>query len=294
MNELREQDIRALVERIVALGLHADAPIENAQEKVIPVEVSARHVHLNQSALELLFGPGVALHEKRPLSQPGQFLAEERVRLVGPKGVMENVAVLGPVRNDVQVELSLSDARAIGVQAPVRQSGDLTDAGEVYLVGPYGMMDAKSAVIAARAHIHMTPWDAKNYAVCDGACVRLRLHTDRPITLENVVVRVNENFSLAAHIDVDEANAAHFSGKERCTICSCADGADQTTPSSRPVCAASEVQSPAVSAPGCRKKQLITEEKALEMVAAGLSMPEGPDFIVTPLAKDVFLHAARR
>ena len=289
MNEIREQDIRALVERIVGLGVDAAAGCEKNGWMEVPTEISARHVHLMEQAVETLFGPGAALHPKRDLSQPGQFLCEERVRLIGPKGVMENIAVLGPVRSAVQVELSLTDARTLGVKAPIRQSGDLSGAGDVYIVGPCGMLNATGSVIAAKAHVHMTPENAKQYGVQDGQTVQLRLQTDRPITLGDVVVRVSEKFALAAHIDFDEANAAHFTGKEPCAICCAGVSAQPAAPApvkqEKPSC-----QTPAVPAAN-GKKQLITEAEAVRMVAAGLSMPEGPNIIVTPLAKDAFLHA---
>ena len=139
-----KQFIESVVDSIVQSGL-------------VEVEVSARHVHLTQEDVELLFGKGAVLHPKRPLSQPGQFLSEERVTLIGPKGKKERVAVLGPVRKATQVELSISDCVALGIKAPVRESGDLRDAGPVVIEGPKGTLDASSAVIVARAHVHVPP-----------------------------------------------------------------------------------------------------------------------------------------
>ena len=212
MNYYSEQDIREIVAGVLAqsgVGKTAAVP----EGKAIPVEVSARHVHLTTEALETLFGKGYQLTRKRDLSQPGEFLAGERVKLVTRKGEMDNVAILGPVRKQVQVELSLTDARSLGLNVPVNLSGDLTGAADVVIVGPQGIVEAKGAAIAARAHVHMTPKDAQEYQVQDGQEVSIRLNTGRPITLDGVVVRVREDFQLAVHVDYDEANAASVSGE---------------------------------------------------------------------------------
>ena len=212
MNYYSEQDIRDIVAGVLAqsgVGKTAAVP----EGKAIPVEVSARHVHLTTEALETLFGKGYQLTRKRDLSQPGEFLAGERVKLVTRKGEMDNVAILGPVRKQVQVELSLTDARSLGLNVPVNLSGDLTGAADVVIVGPQGIVEAKGAAIAARAHVHMTPKDAQEYQVQDGQEVSIRLNTGRPITLDGVVVRVREDFQLAVHVDYDEANAASVSGE---------------------------------------------------------------------------------
>jgi putative phosphotransacetylase len=203
MNNWSEQDI----EKIVA-GVLAGCGREKAGGEPILVEVSARHVHLTQAALETLFGPGYALHNKRSLSQPGEFLSDERVKLVTGKGEIANVSVLGPVRKAVQVELSATDCRQLGIQAPVNLSGDLTGAGDVLLLGPAGYLMAKGAVIIAKAHIHMTPDDAAHYGVKDGEVVSVKLSSPRPVTLDDVPIRVKPNFFLAMHIDFDEANAS--------------------------------------------------------------------------------------
>lgn len=212
MNYYSEQDIREIIAGVLAqsgVGKTAAAP----EGKAVPVEVSARHVHLTTEALETLFGKGYQLTRKRDLSQPGEFLAGERVKLVTRKGEMDNVAILGPVRKQVQVELSLTDARSLGLNVPVNLSGDLTGAADVVIVGPQGVVDARGAAIAARAHVHMTPKDAREYQVQDGQEVSIRLNTGRPITLDGVVVRVREDFQLAVHVDYDEANAASVSGE---------------------------------------------------------------------------------
>lgn len=212
MNYYSEQDIRKIVTDVLAGAGMAGGAI-SAGERAVPVEISARHVHLTQEALECLFGKGAQLTKKRELSQPGEFLSEERVKVVTRKGEIDNVAVLGPVRNQVQAELSLTDARSLGLNVPVNLSGDLTGAADVLLVGPAGSMVAKGAAIAARAHVHMTPVDAADYHVRDGQTVSVRLATDRPVTLDGVVVRVRKDFKLAVHVDYDEANAASASGE---------------------------------------------------------------------------------
>lgn len=173
------------------------------------VETSARHVHVTQQDLETLFGEGYELHVKKMLSQPGQFASEERVTVVGAKKELANVSILGPVRKATQIELSLTDARSIGVNAPIRESGDLEGAGTCKLVGPKGEVTVENGVIAAKRHIHMTPADAEEYGVKDKDEVSVKLSTDgRSLTFGDVVVRVSDKFALAMHIDTDESNAA--------------------------------------------------------------------------------------
>ena len=173
------------------------------------VETSARHVHVTQEALEILFGKGAVLTKKKDLSQPGQFAAEERVKLVGAKKELANVSILGPCRKATQVELSLTDARSIGVTAPVRESGDIAGSGSCKIVGPAGEIEIKEGVIAAKRHIHMTPADAEKFGVKDAQVVSVKIDTDgRALTFGDVVVRVSDKYALAMHIDTDESNAA--------------------------------------------------------------------------------------
>ena len=212
MNYYSEQDIRKIVTDVLAGAGMAGGAISD-RERAVPVEISARHVHLTQEALECLFGTGARLTKKRELSQPGEFLSEERVKVVTRRGEIDNVAVLGPVRKRVQVELSLTDARSLGLNVPINLSGDLTGAADVLLIGPAGSMVANGAAIAARAHVHMTPEDAAAYHVRDGQTVSVRLDTDRPVTLDGIVVRVRKDFKLAVHVDYDEANAASANGE---------------------------------------------------------------------------------
>ena len=180
------------------------------------VETSARHVHLSQEHLEILFGKGAKLTHKKDLSQPGQFACEERVTIVGPKKEMPGVSILGPVRPATQVELSATDARAIGVVAPIRESGDVAGSGGCKIVGPAGEVEINEGVIVAKRHIHLTPAAAEEMNVKDKEIVWVKIDTDgRKAILGDVVVRVHENFSPAMHIDTDESNAVSaFNGLE--------------------------------------------------------------------------------
>lgn len=180
-------------------------------EKKVLVETSARHIHLTQTTLETLFGEGHALTKKKDLSQPGQFACEEKVEVIGPKGSLK-MSVLGPVRKADQVEISLTDARSIGVVAPVRESGDVAGSAGCTLRGPVGEVVIAEGVIAAKRHIHLTPADAEAFGVSDKQIVKVRLDTSRPLIFDDVVVRVSPSFSAAMHIDTDESNAAGASG----------------------------------------------------------------------------------
>ena len=172
------------------------------------VETSARHVHLSQEHLEVLFGKGHELTVKKMLSQPGQFACEEKVEVIGTKGSLK-MSVLGPVRNDTQVEVSLTDARSIGVVAPIRESGDIKDSGACKIVGPAGEVELTEGVIAAKRDVHMTPEDAEKAGVADKQIVELAIESPngRSLTFGDVVVRVSASYATAAHIDTDEANA---------------------------------------------------------------------------------------
>lgn len=174
----------------------------------IEVEASGRHVHLTREAALTLFGH--PLTPKRPLSQPGQFVCQERVRLVTPKGSIDRVAVLGPERKACQVELSATDCVALGIDAPVRLSGDTAGSPGIVLESERGRLSLSEGVIIAQRHIHMTPEDARARGLSDRATVQLRTLTQRPLTFEEVVVRVSPEFRTYAHLDYDEANACGF------------------------------------------------------------------------------------
>ena len=173
------------------------------------VETSARHVHVTKEDLETLFGKGYALTKKKDLSQPGQFACEERVTVVGPKKELKGVSILGPCRKATQVELSLTDARSIGVAAPVRESGDTAGSAPCKLVGPAGEVELTEGVIAAKRHIHATVADAEKLGVTNGEIVNVKMDTNgRSLIFGDVVVRVSDSYDLAMHIDTDESNAA--------------------------------------------------------------------------------------
>lgn len=182
-------------------------------ENKVLVETSARHVHLTKEHIEILFGQGHELTVKKMLSQPGQYACEERVDLVGPKKSIAGVSILGPARSASQVEVSLTDARTLGVAAPVRESGSIEGTPGIKLVGPCGEVELTEGVIAAKRHIHLTPADAEAMGVSDKEIVKVKLDTARPLVFDDVVVRVNENFAAAMHIDTDESNAACAFGK---------------------------------------------------------------------------------
>ena len=172
------------------------------------VETSARHVHVTEETLEVLFGKGHTLTKKKDLSQPGQYACEERVEVVGPKKSLANVSILGPCRKADQVELSATDARSIGIAAPIRESGDTAGSGACKLVGPCGEVELKEGVIVAKRHIHLTKADAEELGVKDKEVVWVKVETpERKAILGDVVCRVSDSYARAMHIDTDEANA---------------------------------------------------------------------------------------
>ena len=174
----------------------------------VELEASGRHVHVTEQQAKTLFGHG--LTPERELSQPGQFVAKERVTVIGPKGRFENVAVLGPERPEAQVEISLTDGRTLGITPPVRQSGDVAETPGVKLEGAAGWVDLSQGVITAQRHIHMHSRDATRMGVQDMQTVRLQTYTQRPVIFDDVMVRVNPNFQTSVHLDYDEANACGF------------------------------------------------------------------------------------
>ena len=175
----------------------------------ILVETSARHVHVTEADLETLFGKGYQLTVKKELSQPGQYASNERVTVVGPKKELANVSILGPCRSATQVELSMTDARSIGIVAPVRESGDVAGSAGCKLVGPAGEVEIGEGVIIAKRHIHMTPADAAAAVVADKDIVKVVTGGNgRKLVFDDVVIRVSEKFATAMHIDTDESNAA--------------------------------------------------------------------------------------
>ena len=174
----------------------------------IPIETSARHIHVSRADFEKLFGEGAELHYVKELSQPGQYLCEERLTVAGPSGQFENMAILGPFRKETQVEVSLTDTRRLGVPGVIRQSGDTKDTPGCTLIGPGGSLDIPKGVIVAKRHIHMTPEDAWSLRVRDNDEVFVLTKSyGRALIYADVVVRVDRSFRLAMHVDTDEANA---------------------------------------------------------------------------------------
>ncbi|MCL2083117.1 MAG: phosphate propanoyltransferase [Oscillospiraceae bacterium] len=184
----------------------------------ILVEGSARHIHVTQEHLEILFGKGAKLNNKRELSQPGQYLTEEKVRLEGPRGGIDRVSILGPCRPETQAEISMTDARTLGLNPPVRMSGDLIGSEHVKIIGPAGSVELKQGCMVAQRHIHVTPAEAEALGLAGHDTVSLTVGGERGVTFHNVVVRIHGSFSAAAHLDYDEVNAAGVSGSVMGTI----------------------------------------------------------------------------
>ena len=182
-----------------------DALLQNI---FIEMEASGRHVHVTKEQAQILFGHG--LTPDKPLSQPGQWAAKERLTVIGPKGAFQNVAVLGPERKEAQVEISLTDGRTLGVNPPVRASGAVKDSPGAVLRGSCGEVTLNEGVIAAQRHIHITPADAARFGVTDKQIVKLQTYTDRPLIFGDVLVRVSDRFATRVHLDYDEANACGF------------------------------------------------------------------------------------
>jgi len=174
----------------------------------VPIGVSARHIHLSQEHVEILFGTGYALTEMKPLSQPGQYAANETVAVVGPKGTFGKVRILGPARKETQLEVSRTDAFALGVNPPVRESGNTKGSAGIKLQGPAGEVTIEEGVIVAARHIHFHTSDAERFGIADKQSLRVRFAGERGVVFENVVARVSDQFALDMHIDTDEANAA--------------------------------------------------------------------------------------
>ena len=292
---MNEQELYRIVAGVVNGMLAASpAPAAAAGDR-IPVEISAKHVHLSQEHVEALFGPGYTLTPKRDLSQPGQFLCEERVTVIGPKGTFKNVAVLGPVRSRTQVELSATDARTLGVKAPLRLSGDLAGCPGVFIQAGDAMVRADESVMVAQNHIHMTPADAQRLGVHDGEVVSVRMDTERPLTFDHVLVRATDTSALAMHIDFDEANACQLAGSGFGTIvrhgagAPCAPVAPASAPQApRPSGLIAAVAAPAPATACVPVSGLLTAAEAQSIASSGATeISLEPGAVVTPLARDV-------
>jgi putative phosphotransacetylase len=184
------------------------ARIQGGGKKLLTVNVSARHVHLSQRDVEGLFGSGYQLTKMKDLMQPGQFACNETVKVIGPQGVFPKLRVLGPARGDTQLEVSLTDARALGLEIPIRESGKIEGTPGITLEGPHGQITIPRGVIVAARHIHLGTGDANRLGLTHGQQVRIRTTSTRPLTFDDVIVRVSERFVPEMHIDTDEGNAA--------------------------------------------------------------------------------------
>lgn len=213
-----ESELKNQIEKIIKETLSKDINLDIDNEKTITLEASGRHVHLSQDDIDELFGKGYSLTPKRELSQPGQFLAEEQVKLIGKKGIIEKAAILGPARSHSQVELSKTDSIKLGIDAPLRFSGNIKDSASVFIASSENVIKLEEGVIIAKRHIHMTPEDAEKLAVEDGDIVSVEALTERPVVFKDVLIRVNEDYSLNMHIDYDEANACLFSKGDKAKL----------------------------------------------------------------------------
>jgi len=213
-----ESELKAQIKKIIKETLGEDIKSSINNEKTVTLEASGRHVHLCQDHVDQLFGKGYRLTPKRELSQPGQFLAEEKVKLIGKKGIIEKAAVLGPARSHSQVELSKTDSIQLGIDAPLRFSGDIKDSASVFIASAENVIKLEEGVIIAKRHIHMTPEDAEKLEVKDGDIVSIEALTERPVVFKDVLIRVDEEYSLNMHIDYDEANACLFSKGDKARL----------------------------------------------------------------------------
>lgn len=213
---MNDQQLIELITREVLKELGAKKTAVSPCEEPIPIGVSVRHVHICQADLDILYGPGYKLNKLRDLYQTGEFAAREVVTLIGPAMTpIENVRILGPLRDHTQVEVARTDAIILGIDPPVRQSGDIKGSAGITLVGPAGVLTLKEGVICANRHIHMSDEDAKRFGVKDNDIVRVRVTGDKALVFEGVQVRVKSSFKLEMHLDTDDANAAgiNYGGK---------------------------------------------------------------------------------
>ncbi|MBO1300761.1 MULTISPECIES: ethanolamine utilization phosphate acetyltransferase EutD [unclassified Enterococcus] len=190
-----------------------------SQQNSFEVEASGRHVHLSRKDIDALFGPGYQLTKVKELSQPGQYVCKERITVAGPKGLFQNVVILGPERAESQVEVSMTDTRILGSRVPVRESGKIEGSPGVVLMNGESAVQLDKGLIVAKRHIHMTPEDADKNQVVNGQTVKVRVEASRPLIFDDVVVRVSPDFATYMHIDYDEANACGLNKGDRGYIC---------------------------------------------------------------------------
>ncbi|AWE07236.1 acetate kinase [Lysinibacillus sp. 2017] len=273
---MNDQLISSIVDEVLAKihGAHYNSPGK------FSIGISARHVHLSEEHVHLLFGEGYELKPKSPLSQPGQFAAEEQVTIVGNKGSIHQVRVLGPARKLTQVEVSATDARQLGIQVPLRFSGDTAGSAPITIVGPKGSIYLQEGCIIAAAHIHMSVEDAHSFGVTDGQFVNVRVLSQRPLIFNHVKIRVSERFKLEMHVDTDEGNAAMISVNDVGEIVT--DEPVQQMPMLQPT--PSYTQTHANSIPTGFNKKLVTEKDVADWT--GTEMVVNPKTIITALAYD--------
>lgn len=212
-----EQVVRTVVMRVKE-ELQRVATAEGEPLLTVPVGVSNRHVHLSGADLEILFGPGYSLHPVKELSQIGQYGAEEVVTLAGPRGVIEKVRVLGPLRKQTQVEISRSDSYLLGIKPPIKDSGDLQGSTGLVLIGPRGCIQLQEGVICAARHIHFHTTDAKKWGIKEGDQLSVKVGGERSLVFHNVLARVSDKYKLELHIDTDEANAANVQNGDKAEV----------------------------------------------------------------------------
>lgn len=269
------QWIQSIVEEVLQQVAEKSSTLKPSE---VPIAVSARHVHLSEHDLAVLFGPSHALTKLKDLSQPNQFAAEETVTIAGPKGSISKVRVLGPARNLTQVEVSQTDAFALGLKPPLRQSGNIAGSSPVTIIGPKGSLYLQEGLIIAQAHIHMSPTDAERFGVENGQYVQVKAETERPMTFDKVLVRVSPSYNLEMHIDTDEANAGFIrTGQAGRLII---EGQTETTRLMEPatVFVAPKVES------SLFEGKLLTQRDVEN--SAGSIIQVRKSTIVTPLAKD--------
>lgn len=211
---MQEQELKNLIKDVTLRILQQ----QKGNQDTIPIAVSNRHIHLSPEHVERLFGKEYQLTKLKDLSQPGQFAAKETVTLIGPKGKIEKVRILGPSRGNSQVEISLFDGYTLGVKPPVRNSGDIEGTPPITIQGPKGQLKIGHGLICAARHIHMHPDDAKFFQVENGQHVQIQVGGPRGVIFQNVLIRVSEKYQLEMHVDIDEANAAHIGRGAKGTI----------------------------------------------------------------------------
>ena len=218
MEAVKNRDMIELISKLVIQELQKSGVTIEKDYTKVPVSISARHIHLTKEHLEILFGQGYELTKFKDISQPGQYAAKEKVTIIGPKNSIKNVRILGPIRKETQIEVSTTDTRVLGVKPVVRQSGVLNGTPGLTIVGPKGQVTLEKGCIVTERHIHMTPEDAINYKVEDGEVVGVKVDSIRGGILQNVYVRVREDFALDMHIDVDDSNAFGINNGEKLEI----------------------------------------------------------------------------